>query len=180
MKKLTSILFIGLIAFLFACGGGANQDQTESQSTENQNEKAAADYSDMESHDLSSYDIPAQIYLPGNMGKPDMNLTDWGSLEIRIGENYGLEIVPFGLLLSEKKAELEADLVYQINYLEEKPDLLVYEKSIQDSDVDPEYHFFINREIAGEVYEIKSLAALSMKKAQMEKVLKAAKSFEAK
>ena len=163
MKKLTFIAFT--ILGLIACGGGENssKENTTDESAMSEESKREADYKGMEMLDLTPYDIYASIYIPdASKGKPEISTTDWGSIEIVVGKNYGVEVAPAGLTVEEKKAELEADLVYSIEYIEDSPDKIVYKKVIKQmaensDDYKPEVHFFMNVDTGGEMFEVKSL-----------------------
>ncbi|MCB0802197.1 MAG: hypothetical protein KDB74_03800 [Flavobacteriales bacterium] len=182
MKSLNKLTFGFIALFLIACGSSETKStaETENENTENQNSESAIDLTDMEKTDLSEFDFPIEIYIPSNNGKPEITATEWGSLEIRIGDNFGVEIVPNGSDITSRKADMDKDLVFTYNFIEESPDLIVYEQTILDSGVEPEFHFFMNKTINGELFEIKSLAEMNFKKHHIEKMLNAAKSIQVK
>lgn len=179
MKKLKYTGLVVLAVTLFACGNAATEE-TESTSVETAVESTENNYEGMEMVDLNGYDIPASIYIAdGSKGKPDFRTTGWESLEIEVGKNFGIEIIPFGLTVAEKRTELEGDLVYEIEYLEEAPDKIVYRKTIKDSEVEPEVHFFFNKDLNGDNYTVKSLNK-PYNKREIENMMIAAKSLSAK
>ncbi len=179
MKYLSSLLTLLLITTIFSCssGGGAEGDaETDSTAVANAVEE---DYSNMSEADLSDYGIMATIMTPDD-GKLEIEETSWGSVTLKAGQKFGLEIVPFGLTLEEMKAEMDQGGVYKVEIIEEDPAYILYKRSIPDSEVSDEYHFFMNKEINGEIYEIKSMADMELKEGAARKNLKAAKSFKAK
>ena len=180
MKKLQLFSLIISAFVLFSCGGNSIPT-AEEESQEKAMTEDAEEMKDMEMIDLSEYDISASLYIPdANKGKPEFHATDWGSLELSVGKKYGIEIVPFGLTLDEKKGELEGDLVYKVEYLKEDPNYFIYKKSIADSDVEAEFHFFMNVELDGDVYEIKNLSDQPYSEKAIEKMIQSAASLAVK
>ena len=176
MKKLFPISVIAFSLLMIAC----NQTTQNSADSANEATEQAADTEGMKSVDLSEYDIDANISLPDeSKGEVDILATDWGSVEIRVGNRFGIEIVPYGMTVEEKKAEIEGDLVYQTNFIEESESLIVYERNIKDSEIEKEYHFFFNSESNGDLFEIKSLDEKYSKSA-IELMVQSAKSFTVK
>lgn len=178
--KTKNLLFIaGLAILLAACGGNANkQNETDAESKENSNE---TEYSQMQLVSLSEYNIPAEIYIPNeSKGKAMINENPAGGVEIKVGDRFGIEVVPFGLTKAEVKEELDNDLVYSIEYLEEDAQSMLYKKSIKDSDIDPEFHFFLEAEINGDIYEVKSINEMGFKESAAKEMLKSARSLKAK
>ena len=176
MKKIIPIAVLGLSIFLAACENSSTTNDTEESTEAVEETKAAAN---MEALDLSEYGMPATIPIPdASKGKAEVNMTDWGSLEIRVGNRYGIELVPYGMSVAEVKAELESGLVYEINFIEATDQLLFYEKQIKDSDIAPEYHFFFTAEMQGDIVEIKSLGE-AYSKGAVEAMIASAKSFAA-
>ena len=171
MKK-TNIVFLGLaIIGITACGPSeekANKEDLKNDTVESAEKNTPADLTDMEEVDLSEAGLPLSIFIPNNNGKPEIKATEWGSIEIRIADNFGLEIVPSGISVEERKTELNNDIVYTYNFIEDSPLLITYEQSIPDSGVEPEHHFFMNTEIAGELIEIRSIGDMGFKKLQVE------------
>lgn len=168
-------------AFLFtACssGGGNAEAGTESDSLSTASE-VVEDYSDMQEVDLSEYGMMASVFVPKS-GKVEMVETSWGSVEIMVGDKFGMEVVPFGFTIAEKKDELKQSSVFETEIIEDKDNYFLYKKTIPNSEIMEEYHFFLNQTIDGEIYEVKSMADLELKEAQARKVLKAAKSLKAK
>ena len=181
--KLTKTLLSFFIAFSFvACSSSANQGgETEGTDSTAVEESAAEDYSNMTEVDLTEYGISASIMTPGdNKGKLEIEETSWGSLTVKVGEKFGMEIVPFGLTLEEMKAEMDQGGVYEIEMVEEDASYVLYKRTIPGSEVEAEYHFFMNTEIGEEIYEIKTMADMELKESHARYILKSAKSFKAK
>lgn len=176
MKKIKLIALFTLCVGLFACGGDAGKTEG---STTDSTEVAKKDYKGMEKVDLSDYGMNADIYIPSSdNGKQEFRATERESLEIEVGQNYGIEIIPFGLSINEQKEELAGDLVYHVEYVEETPNKIIYKKTIKDNDIE-EIHFIINVEINGEPYTLKSLNK-SYKEKAIQKMVLSAESITAK
>lgn len=156
MKKIKFVSLFVLALTLFACGGdAAKSDEAKTEVVE---ETPVVDYNGMEMIDLNPFNIPASLYIAdGTKGKQDIRSTPQESVVVKVGSKFGIEIIPFGLTISEKKEELAGGLVYKIEYLEETTNKLVYKQSIPGTEMDPEFHFFYDVEINGDIYSIKSL-----------------------
>ena len=178
MKKINLIGFFLFSLILISCGGETATNEGEADATTE--EVATDDMKGMMMANLNEYDINASIYIPDeSKGKAEFNATDWGSLEISVGKRYGVEIVPFGMTIEEKKEELAGDLVYTIEYIKDEADCIVYKKSIADSEVEAEVHFFLNIDLGGDVYEVKSLNDQAYNEKSIEKMISSAKTLTA-
>lgn len=176
--------FIGLCfcaITLAACGGDTPETKNDGKTNKTtvSEKKSEDDMKGMHSVNLIDYDIDASLFIPDDSkGKAEFLMTDAGALTILVGNKYGIELMPYGLTVSEKKEELANDLVYTIEYLKDEPDLLVYKKTIADSEMEPDFHFFMNTTLGEDNYEIKSLDNHYSKKA-VEKMIQSARSLSA-
>lgn len=178
MKIKKYLLIAAVTIFAAACDQKAEKDDSKQADTEETTEN---DYSQMQVVSLDDYNVPAKIYLPNtSKGKALISELSSGGVEIIIGDHFGIEIIPFGLSKEEFKAELNGDLVYTIDYLEENEQSILYKKTIKDSEVDAEFHFFLEKDLNGDVYELKSLREMEFNESAAKQMLKAAKSFQSK
>lgn len=175
MRTLKFISAVVISLSLLACGGEA---KTEGSDAAAENDAAAqVDYKGMELVNLSEFAVNASIQLPNeDKGPRKIQSSATESIEILVGDAFGIEITPFGISVAEKQQELNDDLVYTIEYVEETPEKIVYRKTIKDSEIDPEYHFFITKEINGEPFSIKSLNK-AYKQKSIEKMVLSAESL---
>lgn len=181
MKKPYLTLLIVSLIHLAACENSTSQKEESANETTEVKSDAEANYQGMKQVDLTDYTIPASLYIPDEKkGVAKISETAYGSVQIEVGDRFGLEIVPFGQSLKDKKADLANDLVYTVNIIEEDENYVLFEKSIKDSDIEAEYHFFMNVELDGELYELKSVSDKAYSKAAAESMLKSAKSFSPK
>jgi hypothetical protein len=177
MNKSKAVFILMASLFLFSCGG-TTETKEESNNTE---ELSTESYEGMTEVNLSEFGLEATIQIPDeSKGKAEITETSFGSIQIVVGQNYGIEIVPFGLSIDEKKEELAGDLVYNVEYLTENPTLIEFKRTIKESDVEEEYHFFMSKELNGEVYEIKSISEMSFKKFALKSMVNSAKSLKMK
>jgi len=180
--KIKYILFPCLAISLMACGSGAgNTEQEAADSSQVVRQEIEADYSQMQAVDLSDLGLMASIYAPNEeKGRLSMEESGYGSIILRLGERFGLEVVPFAMGIVEKRNELEQGTVYQIEVIEERKDYMLYRKFIPGSEVLQEYHLYLTKEINGELVAVKTLDDMELKEAQAREVLKSAQSLKAK
>tara|TARA_B110000046_G_scaffold49092_1_gene54645 strand:+ start:41251 stop:41796 length:546 start_codon:yes stop_codon:yes gene_type:complete len=176
MKRLQLIGALAISMIIIACGGG------ESSATDNveTSDSASVDYSFMEQVNLFDFGVDANIQLPKEYKGPrriENSATE--SVTIEVSNRFGIEINPFGLTVSEKKEELDGDLVYTIEYMEEIADKIIYKKSIANTEeIEAEYHFYLTKSIRDELYSIQSLPKVFSKKA-IDKMIVSAESVAA-
>lgn len=181
MKKIQLIAALAISASVIACGGEAKSTDstTETSETSKPATSSVDKYKGMELVDLSEFGVFASLQIPnGEKGPVKIQNSATESVEILSGANYGIEVIPFGVSVAEKKEELDNDLVYTIEYIENTPEKIVYKKTIKDSDVEAEFHFYLTKEIDGETYSIKSLNKVFREKA-VEKMIVSAESLRA-
>lgn len=180
MKFNKQIILIAVATILMSCGGAANGDQDANQDATGKTDSADANYEGMVKVNLSDYNVPAEIYIPGEKeGKATINETSWGSVEITVGDNFGIEIVPFGMSKEDKKTELDGDMVYQTEYIKETDNMIIYKSSIKDSEVAPEMRFFIQKTVGDDTFEIKSMNDKAFNKRAVDVMVKSANSLTA-
>lgn len=136
----------------------------------------AEDYYEFQGFDLSKYDIPATIMLPdetANIGastRPEVIHTEdnfyW---DINVGPNFQMHIEDYGdnmdLVASHKKSLKEKEM-FEINYLIDDEDLVMYERKLivkgeknAPKTVGVEhrsYHVYGQKVINGITYEVRS------------------------
>jgi len=177
MNVLKKFFIFILILGTGACGG--NQQKEDAESEKNAEGRQAENYEKMKKVDLGEYGFDASIYVPHeSKGKLSIQETEWGSTLISVGPKFEMELIPFGLSVEEKRVELDGDLVYDVTYLTEEEDLIKYSKKIKDSDLEAEYHFFMNVELDGEVAEIKSVKDKAFSSKDVDLMIQSARSLQ--
>tara|TARA_R110002111_G_scaffold219779_1_gene281937 strand:+ start:472 stop:1023 length:552 start_codon:yes stop_codon:yes gene_type:complete len=179
MKKLQFIGALAISISILACGGG-DATTTDSDNQTETTDSPSADYSNMEQVSLFDFGVDATIQLPKeDKGPRRIESSAAESVTVEVSDKFGIEINPFGLTVSEKKEELDGDLVYTIEYIEETADKIIYKKSITDNEeIETEFHFYVTKNIGGELFSVQSLPRVFSKKA-IDKMIVSAESMNA-
>lgn len=175
MKKLIYILPLTVMT-LFSCGGGEA-------GSENENSEAVEGNSAMQGvlTDLSEYGMDFTIALPEKKDViTNIVANDWGGLEVRQGENFMISIAYGEGDIDLLKFDLEEDLVYKSQVLEEGENFILYKREIEGSGIDPEYHFLYVQKVEDEAIEIQNLKEAGFNEESARNMLNAAKTFSAK
>ena len=178
MKQLTfAFLSIVFLAFT-SCGGSSESNDGQQDSTE---VSQSSDVSGMTSLDLSPHGMDLTIMIPDeSFGKPMITENAMGGVDINVGENFGISVL-FGMGdVMLMKSDLENDLVYDHNIILDKEDLLMYEKSIPESGIDPEFHFYYTTLLNGETYDVQNMTDRSFSKAAIERMIISAETLKGK
>ncbi|MEY4603297.1 MAG: hypothetical protein RIT43_589 [Bacteroidota bacterium] len=161
--------FLALIVFLAlsSCSGSDNAPADEESEDE---------YYEFKGLNLKEYSIPAMIMLPdetANIGastKPEVVHNDGDFVwDIYVGPNFELHIEDYGDytdLVEYKKKELKKQEVFEIDYLVNEKDLIVYESTLivrGSKEASPtvgvkhkSYHVYAQKTINGITYELRS------------------------
>jgi len=167
-----SPLFIFLFGmFLSSCN---NQDPEESE--ESNSLSLDDDYYEFKGISLKQQGIPAMIMLPdetANIGastKPEVIHVDGDFIwEINVGPNFNLHIEDYGDytdMVEYKKKELKDQNMFNVKYLVDEKDLIVYERTLivkGSKKASPtvgvehkSYHVYGQKIINGVTYELRS------------------------
>lgn len=168
----TSLLFksglFALLFVLFSCGGGKEQDNGEVVVDD--------DYYEFKGISLENQGINAMVMLPdetANIGastKPEIIHTEGDfKWDIQVGPNFQLHIEDYGDykdLIETKKKELKGYGHFNIKYIINDKDLILYEQTLKvrgsskaAKTVGVEhksYHVYAQKIINGVTYELKS------------------------
>lgn len=162
------LLFFPLSLGLNSCGGD----------TPNEDEDVVIEdsYESFQQFDLSPFDIPATIMLPdetANIGastRPEVLHKDGGfKWDIVVGPNFKVHIEDWGAnknLVADKKKQLKELEIFDINYIVDEPDFLIYQLKLRVDGVQEApksvgvphqaYHVFAEKVIDGITYEFRS------------------------
>lgn len=129
--------------------------------------------------DLTSWGFPMTIMVPDveNNGEALVEATNRGALEIRVGKNFGMEIIYGEGDIYSFKSSLEEDPIFITKIIREDSTLLVYKQDIPDSGVKTQYHFFFKTIINNEIYEVHDLQSEQFNEKAIEDMLKAAQTL---
>lgn len=128
---LKSYLLLALL-FVFSCG---------SNSTSDENEVTDEELYEFKGFSLKSYDLPATIMLPdetANIGastNPEViHMEDDFKWELLVGPNFHMIIDDWGddrEMVSSEKKRLSNLSFYQIKYVVDEPDFIMYERILK-------------------------------------------------
>jgi hypothetical protein len=158
-------LTIGLIS---SCKPSGRETEKDLDLTEN--------YDVFQSYNLATFDIPANIMLPDNTAnigastKPEVLHKDGGfKWDVTVGPNFTLHIEDWGAnkdLVTDKKKQLKDLEIFDINYLVDEPNFIIYELKLKVSGSanaqknvgipHTAYHVFAEKVIDGITYEFRS------------------------
>jgi hypothetical protein len=173
MKKFKLLVTILLTSIVVACGGSSN-DETGTQDGE-----SVVSYEGMTKLDLREHGFEGTIYIPNDdFGQPIIERTNWGSVMIKVGERFGIELQQEPLSYDMFMSELMEDQVYETEFLEQTPPLLFWKNSIPDSGIEPEYHFFYTYSKEGFNVSISSFQSEQYTESAIKKMITSAKSYD--
>jgi len=187
------LMSVVLLAAVISSCGGEEKPKTEEAVTLDD------DYYEFKGINLKSYGIPALIMLPdetANIGastKPEIIHADGDFIwDIHVGSNFNLHIEDYGDytdMVEYKKKELKEQEVFDIKYLIDDKDLIVYERKLivkgskkASPTVGAEhksYHVYGQKIIDGITYELRSRDEGYEAKNIIELMAKSIKSFKA-
>ncbi len=169
------IKLLGIIAFstlLTACGGSetAKENTEVAETTEVSTEG-------MQMVNLRDNGFEGAIYIPKDLGAQEITRTDWGSVRIKAGDHFGIEIQNEAISFDMKTSEIQDNQVYKIDFISQEPPLLFWKKSLPDGSLEDEYQFFYTYQEGGMNIEIKSFDSEIYSKSDIEKMIASAKTF---
>ena len=88
---------------------------------------------------------------------PIIDVLDWGAIEIRVGMAYGIQISGGDGDMALTKEDIAGDDVYGATYIIEEDDAILYSWAIRDTDMEPEYRFFVIKMDGESAYEIRNI-----------------------
>ena len=182
MKKIYALIALGLTLGFTSCGGDDKKGENgDSDSTETANEDL--DLSGMNEFDLSGSGLNAKIMVPEEMSPnnvpypvKDSVVIEGVSWMVCIGENYCLSLEEAdgsGNYIANEKKRLEGTGIYDLKYIVDKPNLMLYEANLKGGAGSKAfYHVFGVAKIEGKDFVLKSSDAGDFNKGQAEKMLK--------
>lgn len=156
MKKFHFIFLISSLLAFSSCGGGegASDDTTAKDSTST--ESSALPSSLVRGTmllNLDDYFMPFSLYVPdSNRGIPNIIETGYGETEIEVGSTFHI-VVAEGGSMEDKKAALIDDLMFKHEIVNEGSDFILYKSVIENSHLEPEFHFYAIKHVDGIDFE---------------------------
>tara|TARA_B100000809_G_scaffold71156_2_gene68757 strand:+ start:13489 stop:14025 length:537 start_codon:yes stop_codon:yes gene_type:complete len=171
MKKI-AYLFVAIIGLTIASCGGVEEP------VEDKVKKVVL--KGYETLDLTEWGFNLTVMVPQAdiHGNPEVTLTERGALEIVVGTGFGLEIMYGDADLALLKADLQEDLVFTSEILQEEEKALIYSQNIPDAGVKTQNHFLYKAEIGAEIFEVRDVIDGEFGTGMIEKMLEAAKTIK--
>lgn len=128
---------------------------------------------------LTQADFPVVVTVPENtdLKKVKIEPQTWGGIEIRVGENFQIQIASGQGDIALRKSDLANDDVYKVDYLIDNNNAIVYRKYIPDTDMQ-EYHFYIIAKTSSGYYEVEDIPGNQFSKSAIMKMFDAAKKLK--
>ncbi len=105
---------------------------------------------------------------------------DWGGIEIKQGEGFQLSIAYGEGDIDLLKFDMEEDLVYKSEILDEGENYIMYKRQIEGSGMDPEVHFMYVILVQDDAIEVQNSKDVSFSEESIKVMLTSAKSLAAK
>ena len=110
--------------------------------------------------DLGSEGLPLSVAIPKALGDAEVFWNEeFGYVEVRAGDHYGLTISEFPADIERKKADLQRDLLQTHEILSEKDKELIYRSSFPDNDKLVFHHMYKILEHDGRIFIVEDRAA---------------------
>lgn len=106
--------------------------------------------------DFASHFYPLTMYVPDSSRGDVVISSENDVLDIRVGDIFHMSI-GYGGDLANKKSELQDDLLYKYEMVNEADSVLIYAQILPDNS-NKFYHFYALRKIDGELYEIQDVS----------------------
>ena len=167
-KSFILLSLYAIISLIASCNSDGKESEKDLDLAEN--------YDDFQKFDLTKFNIPAKIMLPGptaNIGaslNPEVIYSEGGfKWDIKVGPSYSLHIEDWGAntnLVAERKKKLKDLEMYEIDYIVDEQDLIIYKSTLKVKG-DPkaskevgvlhqEYHVYGEKVINDISYEFRS------------------------
>ena len=153
MKKFTYLLMLPLALLFTQCENGeGGEDENGTEDT--------VDLGNVNELDLNEYGYPLVISVPKasqSTPEPIIDVLDWGAVEIRVGTNFAVQISGGDGDMAMVKEDIGMDDVYAATYIVDEADAILYSWTIKDTDLKPEYRFFVIKMDGNNAYEIRNI-----------------------
>jgi hypothetical protein len=172
MKKIAYLCATILGLTIASCGGAEESTEVKVE------EVVLKGYEEL---NLSEWGFNLTVMVPQAdfHGKPEVTLTERGSLEIIVGFDFGIEIMYGDADIEMLKSDLKEDLIFTSEILKEEEKAIVYSQNIPDSGVKTQNHFLFKAEIGTDVYEVRDVVDNEYGEGMIQKMLEAAKTLKA-
>jgi len=160
-----ALYFLALLAFV-ACGEAVDQ-QADTADTEQTPVDPKADWV---STDLSNEDFPLTVSTPPGTTPSVLWREEFGHLEVRAGDKFGLIISEEIGEIQRRKADLERDLIQTHTFVTDEPGRLVYRSEFPESDNLVFVHLYELLEVGDRSFVVSDIQDGKFSEADIEKM----------
>jgi len=171
MKRLAYLLMLPLALLITQCENGGGEENGEE----------TVDLGSVDEVDLNEYGYPLVISVPkasATVPEPIIDVLDWGAVEIRVGTNFAVQISGGDGDMAQAKEDIGMDDVYAATYIVDEPDAILYGWAIKDTDMEPEYRFFVIKMDGEHAYEIRNIVDEGFSKGAAQRMFDIAKAIK--
>lgn len=177
MRKIVYILASLLLMSITSCG----DDKEAVENVQFEAKNNASKLKGFESLNLSEWGYNLSVKVPSAdmSGAAEVVLTERGTIEIKVGSSFGIEIMYGEGDLELLKMDLKEDLVFSHEIIKEEENALIYSQDIPEAGVKTQNHFFYKATVGNDIFEVRELLDGNYSKGMIEKMLAAAKTLKA-
>ena len=124
------------------------------------------------------YDLKLMVPKEETHGKPNVTLTEMGTIKIIVGLDFGLEIGFGEADIPLLKADLKEDLIFTSEIVKEEENALIYTQTIPDAGVKKQSHFMYKAIVGSDFYEVRDVSDNNYSVGMVGKMLEAAKTIQ--
>ena len=178
MKKLLVLLCIPMSFLFVQCNSGEEDEKENDKGTAQTMDLGNVDEIDMEEH---GFQILVKVPAAGpTVPEPMINVLDWGAAEIRVGQNFQIQISASEGDISQKKADINLDDVYETTFIIDEDNALFYSSTVRGTDLEAEHHFFVIITDGNKAYEVENIKGESFSEEVAERMFNLAKAIKIK
>ena len=178
MKKLFIPSLILLAFILVKCNSEVKTEAESNSETEQTIDLGNVDEIDMGEH---GFQIIIKVPASGStIPKPTIDVLDWGAVEVRVGNNFQIQISASAGDVTQRKEDIGLDDVFETTFIIEEENALLYSSKIRGTDLEPEYHFYVIISDGTKAYETEDIKGEVFSKKVTERMFNLAKAIKIK
>lgn len=178
MKKIFIPSLILLAFILVKCNSEVKTENEDNQIVETIVDLGNVDEIDMEEHGFQIF-IKVPAAGPA-IPKPTIDVLDWGAAEVRVGNNFQIQISASEGNISQKKEDINLDDIYETEFIIDEDYALFYSSKVRGTDLEPEYHFYVIISDGTKAYETEDIKGDVFSKKVAERMFNLAKAIKIK
>ncbi len=155
----------------------------ETENDANQVEETIVDLGNVDEIDMEEHGFQIVIKVPAagaTIPKPTIDVLDWGAAEIRVGNNFQIQISASEGDVTKRKEDIGLDDIYETTFIIEEENALFYSSKIRGTDLEPEYHFYVIISDGTKAFETEDIKGEVFSKKVAERMFNLAKAIKIK